>query len=117
MVMALVFYFVFFWELLKYDMRVVPFSYISICNSFLISLPRSKTSILYVMYYWRRVQDNEDSHEDLANRSIDCSTVLEQKVFNNTTLSFDDNRVLKMSIGYANICSSVHDHRQKFKCL
>jgi len=40
MVMALVFYFVFFWELLKYDMRVVPFSYISICNSFLISLPR-----------------------------------------------------------------------------
>jgi len=32
---------------------------------------------------------------------------LEQNVFNNTTLSFDDNKVLKMSIGYANICSSV----------
>jgi len=30
-------------------------------------------------------------------------------------LSFDDNKVLKkMSIGYANICSSVQDHRQKF---
>jgi len=28
-------------------------------------------------------------------------------------LSFDDNKVLKMSIGYANICSSVQDHRQK----
>jgi len=35
------------------------------------------------------------------------------KWFNNTTLSFDDNKVLKMSIGYANICSSVQDHRQK----
>jgi len=33
--------------------------------------------------------------------------VLEQNVFNITTLSFDDNKVLKMSIGYANICSSV----------
>jgi len=32
-------------------------------------------------------------------------------------LSFDDNKVLKMSIGYANICSSVQDHRQKVKCL
>jgi len=29
-------------------------------------------------------------------------------------LSFDDNKVLKMSIGYANICSSVQDHRQLF---
>jgi len=38
-------------------------------------------------------------------------------VFDNTTLSFDDNKVLKISIGYANICSSVQDHRQKFKCL
>jgi len=26
-------------------------------------------------------------------------------------LSFDDNKVLKVSIGYANICSSVQDHR------
>jgi len=43
--------------------------------------------------------------------------MLEQNVFNNTTLSFDDNKVLKMSIRYANICSSVQDHRQKFKCL
>jgi len=42
---------------------------------------------------------------------------LEQNVFNNTTLSYDDKKVLKMSIGYANICSSVQDHRQKFKCL
>ena len=41
--------------------------------------------------------------------------LLEPNVFNNTTLSFDDNKVLKMSIGYANICSSVQDHRQKFK--
>jgi len=41
--------------------------------------------------------------------------MLEQNVFHNTTLSFDDNRVLKMSIEYANICSSMHDHRQKFK--
>jgi hypothetical protein len=29
-------------------------------------------------------------------------------------LSFDDNKVLKLSVGYANICSSVQDHRQKF---
>jgi len=43
--------------------------------------------------------------------------LLEQNVFNNTTLSFDDNKVLKISIRYANICSSVQDHRQKFKCL
>jgi len=29
-------------------------------------------------------------------------------------LSFDDNKVLKkLSIGYANICSSVQDQRQK----
>jgi len=28
-------------------------------------------------------------------------------------LSFDDNKELKMSIGYANICSSVQDHSQK----
>jgi len=40
---------------------------------------------------------------------------LEQNVFDNTTLSFDDNKVLKMSTGYVNICSSVLDHRQKFK--
>jgi len=32
---------------------------------------------------------------------------LEQNVFDNTTLSFDDNKILKMAIGYANICSSV----------
>jgi len=36
-------------------------------------------------------------------------------------LSFDDNKVLKkLSIGYANICSSVQDHKQKFsvfKCI
>jgi len=43
--------------------------------------------------------------------------MLEQNVFDNTTFSFDDNKVLKMSIEYANICSSVQDHRQKFKCL
>jgi len=43
--------------------------------------------------------------------------MLEQNVFNNTTLSFDDNKVLKVSIGYANICSSEQDDRQKFKCL
>ena len=41
--------------------------------------------------------------------------MLEQNVFDNTTLSFDDNKLLKMSIEYANICSSVQDHRQKFK--
>ena len=36
-------------------------------------------------------------------------------MFNNTTLSFDDNKILKkISIGYTNICSSVQDHRQKF---
>ena len=29
--------------------------------------------------------------------------VLEQNVFNNTTLSFDDNKILNMSIGYASI--------------
>jgi len=29
-------------------------------------------------------------------------------------LSFDDNKVLKMSIEYANICSSMQDHRKKF---
>jgi len=29
-------------------------------------------------------------------------------------LSFDDNNVLKKSIEYTNICSSVHDHKQKF---
>jgi len=40
-------------------------------------------------------------------------TLLEQNVFNNTILSFDNNNVLKMSIGYANICSNVLDHRQK----
>jgi len=33
--------------------------------------------------------------------------LLEQNVFDNTTFNFDDNKVLKMSIGYANICSSV----------
>jgi len=32
-----------------------------------------------------------------------------------TTLSFDDNKVFKMLIGYANICSSVQDHIQKVK--
>jgi len=32
-------------------------------------------------------------------------------------LCFDDNKVLKMSIEYANICSSVQDHRQKVTCL
>ena len=40
-------------------------------------------------------------------------SLLEQNVFNNTTLIFYDNKVLKMSIGYASICSSVQDHRQK----
>jgi len=41
--------------------------------------------------------------------------VLEQNEFNITLKSFDDSKVLKkLSIGYANICSSVHDHRQKF---
>jgi len=39
--------------------------------------------------------------------------LLEQNVFNITSLSFDDNNVLKMSIGYTNICSNVQDHRQK----
>jgi len=39
--------------------------------------------------------------------------MLEQNVFNNTTLSFDDNKVLKMSVEYANICSGIQDHRQK----
>jgi len=29
-------------------------------------------------------------------------------------LSFDDNKVLKMSIGYLNICLSMQDHRQNF---
>jgi len=29
-------------------------------------------------------------------------------------LSFDDNKVLKLSIGYANMCSSMQDHKQKF---
>jgi len=28
-------------------------------------------------------------------------------------LSINDNKVLKLSIGYANICSSVQDHRLK----
>jgi len=32
-------------------------------------------------------------------------------------LCFDDNKVLKMSIGHANICSSVQNHKQKVKCL
>ena len=41
--------------------------------------------------------------------------MLEQNVFDNTTLSFDDNKVLKMSIGYANSWLSVQDHNQKFK--
>jgi len=40
-----------------------------------------------------------------------------QNVFNITTLSFDDNKVLKKSIGYAYICSSLQDHRQKLICL
>jgi len=35
-------------------------------------------------------------------------------MFDNITLSFDDNKVLKIPIGYANNCSSVQDHRQKF---
>jgi len=40
--------------------------------------------------------------------------LLEQNVFNITLKSFDDNKVLKkLSIGYANICSSVQDYRQK----
>jgi len=43
--------------------------------------------------------------------------MLEQNMFDNATLSFDDNKVLKMPIGYANNCSNVQDHRQKFKCL
>jgi len=38
--------------------------------------------------------------------------LLEQNVFNNATLSSDDNKVLKMPI-----YSSVQDHRQNFKCL
>jgi len=42
--------------------------------------------------------------------------MLEQNVFNITLKSFDDNKVLKkLSIGYANIYSSVQDHRQKIK--
>ena len=40
--------------------------------------------------------------------------LLEQNVFNITLLSFNDNKVLKMSIVYANIYSSVQDHKQKF---
>jgi len=41
-------------------------------------------------------------------------SLLKQNVFNTTLKSFDDNKVLKkLSIGYANICSSVHDHRQQ----
>jgi len=47
-----------------------------------------------------------------------CVVVLEQNVFNITTLSFDDNKQgIKMSIGYTNICSSVQDHRQKLISL
>jgi len=43
---------------------------------------------------------------------------LEQNVFNITLKSFDDNKVLKkLSIRYANICSSVQDHRQKIDDL
>jgi len=40
---------------------------------------------------YRKVQDNKQSDLD--------------------PLSFDDNKVLKVSIGYANISSSVQDHR------
>ena len=40
--------------------------------------------------------------------------LLEQNEFNISLKSFDDNKVLKkLSIGYANICFSVQDHRQK----
>jgi len=40
--------------------------------------------------------------------------LLEQNELNITLKSFDDNKVLKkLSIGYANICLSVQDHRQK----
>jgi len=40
--------------------------------------------------------------------------MLEHNVFNITLKSFNDNKVLKkLPIGYANICSSVQDHRQK----
>jgi len=42
--------------------------------------------------------------------------MLEQNVFNIILKSFDDNKVLKkLSIGYANICSSIQDSRQKFE--
>jgi len=40
-------------------------------------------------------------------------TVLEKNVFDNASLSFNYNKVLKMTIGYVNICSSVQDHKQK----
>jgi len=50
----------------------------------------------------------------LGNRTI---VLLEQNVLDNATLSFDDNKILKMPIGYSNICSSVQDNRQKFNCL
>jgi len=44
--------------------------------------------------------------------------MLEQNVFNIILKSFDDNKVLKkLSIGFANICSSVQDHRNFFKIV
>ena len=36
-----------------------------------------------------------------------------EHVFDNVTLSFNDNKVLKMPIGYANICSNMQDHKIK----
>ena len=42
---------------------------------------------------------------------------LKKSLYGLKHLSFTDNKVLKMTVGYANICSSVQDHRQKFKCL
>ena len=38
---------------------------------------------------------------------------MEQNVFDNTILSFDNNKVLKVSIGYVDISSSMQDVRQK----
>jgi len=41
--------------------------------------------------------------------------LLEQNVFNITLKGFDDNKVLKkLSIGYANICSSAPEETKKF---
>ena len=42
---------------------------------------------------------------------VGLKIMLEQNVFDNTTLSFDNNKALKVSIGYAIICSSMSNLR------